>query len=275
MLVLIFNSGKIKELLKKHPQTKDEKIVPSAVFLARSEKCKEERDYLESLINQAPETKRKYWIDRISLEDEKDHFSSWFEIMLYGWLKQRGDVEIEPTTMIDEKRPDFSMDIRGKKVFFEAKVRMNTINSSKKVSTHVFNGPFPEVFTKFIEPDELKSMLKKSINQHKNLYKSGYAYIICIYLLSPWNDQNQFKEAIFGKEYWSLNSKFTNIIYIGLDNSGLFTEKEELSRMVTGFLIFESQWDSSEKRRILKANYITNPYAEVKIDPIYILHFLN
>ncbi|MDD1727384.1 MAG: hypothetical protein LUQ51_03040, partial [Methanothrix sp.] len=54
---------------------------------------------------------------------------------------------------------------------------------------------------------------------------------------------------------------------IGRDDSGLFAEKEELSKIVTGFLIFESYPDSEEKRRVLKVLYINNPYAEVQIDP--------
>jgi hypothetical protein len=265
---LIFNSEKIKKLLENHPLTKDNSIVPSAVFLARSDKCKKEREYLEGLFSQAPEKKQKDWINRISREDEINHFSSWFEIMLYGWLKQLGEVEIEPK--IDGKRPDFSIDLQGKKIFFEARVRMETISSSRKVSEHIFEGPFPEVFTKFIDPYELKSLLEEKINQHKNIYKSGYAYIICIYLASVWESVEEFKNAIFGKECL-LNENFEEIIDVNLDSSGLFSEKKELSKIVTGFFIFESRWDGGEKRRKLKASYINNPYAEVKIDPIIFL----
>lgn len=254
---MIFNSGKIKNLLERNPQRQDNSIVPSAVFLARSDKCKEEREYLESLVSQAPGKNQKDWVARISSEDEIIHFSSWFEIMLYGWLKQRGDVKIEPE--IDGKHPDFSMDFPGIKVFFEAKVRMDTIYSSKKVNKYNFNGLLPRAFTKFREPYELKSMLEEKIQQHKGIFKSGYAYIICIYLRSIWNDPDHVKEAIFGRD-------FADVVDIGLD-SGLFAEKKELSKIVTGFLIFESYPDKAEKRRVLKAHYINNPYAEVQIDP--------
>jgi hypothetical protein len=65
--------------LGKNPQEQDNSIVPSAVFLARSDKCKEEREYLESLVSQAPGKNQKDWIARISSEDEIIHFSSWFE----------------------------------------------------------------------------------------------------------------------------------------------------------------------------------------------------
>jgi len=260
---LIFNSKKIKNLLENYPSTQDNTIVPSAVFLAKSDKCAKEREYLESLVSQAPEIKQKDWINRISRVDEINHFSSWFEIMLYGWLRQPGNVKIEPE--INGKYPDFSMNLQGKEFVFEAKVRMDTIHSSKKVSKYVFNGPFPEVFAKFIDPYELKSMLEEKIKQHKNLYKSGYAYIICIYLASVWVTKEEFEEAIFGKDW--LNGDFTEIIYVNLDNNGLFSEKKELSKLVTGFLIFESRWDEVEKRRKLNANYINNPYAGVKIDP--------
>jgi hypothetical protein len=77
--------------------------------------------------------------------------------------------------------------------------------------------------------------------------------------------KEEFEEAIFGKDW--LNGDFTEIIYVNLDNNGLFSEKKELSKLVTGFLIFESRWDEVEKRRKLNANYINNPYAWVKIDP--------
>lgn len=262
---MIFNSEQIKKLLAKNPPTQNNSIVPSAVFLARSDKCKNEREYLEELANQAPATKQKDWIDRISHEDERDHLSSWFEIMLYGWLKQLGDVEIEPE--IDRKRPDFCMNLQGIKVFFEARVRIETNHSSKKVTLSVNKGLFPMVFARFLDSGELKSLLLEKITKYKNIYKLGYGYILCI-LPSVWNDTEQFKEAIFGKECGSLNQDSTKIIGAKLDNSGLFGENNELSKIVTGFLIFECQWSEVEKRRRLNANYINNPYADVKIDPI-------
>ena len=104
--------------------------------------------------------------------------------MLYGWLRQLGNVKIEPE--INGKYPDFSMNLQGKEFVFEAKVRMDTIHSSKKVSKYVFNGPFPEVFAKFIDPYELKSMLEEKIKQLIRLGKIFLLIIGGLIALSVW-----------------------------------------------------------------------------------------
>jgi hypothetical protein len=93
-----------KNILDRYPN-QIEPIVPSVVFLAKSDKILKERKCLEELVSHVPETKQKNWINHISSEDEVSYLSSWFKMMLYGWLRQLGDVEIEPE--INGKRPDF------------------------------------------------------------------------------------------------------------------------------------------------------------------------
>jgi hypothetical protein len=260
---LIFDSPKIRKILDKYANQINS-MVPSAVFLARADKCSNERDYLEELIIQTPPTKQKDWLDRISSEDEVNHLSSWFEMMLYGWLRDLGEVEIEPE--INGKRPDFCATILGNRIIFEARVRTETIHTSRKITVIGNEGTFPVAFVRFLDSEELKSLLKEKLNQHKSIYKLGYAYIICI-LCSVWTTSEQFKEALFGRECWIPNQDNTEIIDNRLDKSGLFCENEDLAKRATALLIFDIQWDNIKNRRVLRANYINNPFAEVKIDP--------
>ena len=259
---MIFDSEKIKNLLKTYAN-QNQTIVPSVVFLARSEKCSKEREYLEELISYVPADKQKYWLDNISSENEVNHLSSWFEMMVYGWLRQLGKVEVEPE--VKGKRPDFCATIQGQRIFFEARVRNETIASSKKITVIRDNHLVPKSFSRFLDPEELKSLLAEKIKQHKDIHKLGHAYVICIFA-SIWMTVEEVKAAIFGKECWILNQDSTEIIDVCLDKSGLFSEDNDLSKTVTGFLIFESRWDKIKKRRIIRADIICNPLAEVKID---------
>jgi len=259
---LIFDSEKIKNLIKTYAN-QNQTIVPSAVFLARSEKCSKEREYLEELISYVPTDKQKYWLDNISSENEISHLSSWFEMMLYGWLRQIGTVEVEPE--VNGKRPDFCVTIQGNRIFFEAKVRIETKASSKKISVIRDNRSVPKSFARFLDPEELKSLLTEKIKQHKGIHKLGHAYVICVFA-SIWMTTDVVKEAIFGRECGILNKDYTEIIDVCLDKSGLFSEDNDLSKTVTAFLIFESRWDKIKERRIIRADIIHNPLAEVQID---------
>jgi hypothetical protein len=59
------------------------------------------------------------------------------------------------------------------------------------------------------------------LNLHKNIYKLGYAYSICI-LSSAWTTSEEFKGAIFGKECWIFNEDLTEIIGARLDKRDYF-----------------------------------------------------
>jgi hypothetical protein len=57
-----------KNILDRYPN-QIEPIVPSVVFLAKSDKILKERKCLEELVSHVPETKQKNWINHISSDD--------------------------------------------------------------------------------------------------------------------------------------------------------------------------------------------------------------
>lgn len=109
----------MSKLLSKYAAAPDH-AVPEVVYLARSPKMEADREYLEHLLNSAPLTssKRNDWVNRLVKEDYEDYKPAWFEIMLYGWLKGLGEVEVEPD--LEGNSPDFVLHINGQQIVLEA-----------------------------------------------------------------------------------------------------------------------------------------------------------
>ena len=98
---------------------KSDREVPYSVFLGRSNKLAEERRHLENLIISAPKSKHKDWISRILSVRYGQHIGAWFELMLFGWLSEIGNVEIEPKIKGDH--PDFALNVEDKTIIIEAR----------------------------------------------------------------------------------------------------------------------------------------------------------
>jgi hypothetical protein len=107
------------KLLSKYANVPDH-AVPPVVYLARAPKMAAERDYLEHLVTSAPLTASKCrdWIHRLVKTSYEDYKPAWFEIMLYGWLREIGEVEVEPD--LEGDAPDFVLHKGGQKIAIEA-----------------------------------------------------------------------------------------------------------------------------------------------------------
>ncbi len=116
---MIFDSKQMAELRRKYADV-PLYSAPRIIRLARNPDLAAEREYLETTVRCATGTKRKQWLAEL-LDDEDDgkHYGTWFEMMLYGWLCQVGEVEIEP--VVDESNPDFAVTVGGQRVTVEAK----------------------------------------------------------------------------------------------------------------------------------------------------------
>lgn len=120
---MLFDAPQMQSLSNAYEDQPDFKV-PEIVFLARSEKLTSERNCMEELFVQAPETKRKDWLGRLLSIDHEQFRSAWFEIMLFGWLKNIGNVEVEP--IIEGNYPDYSVEISGQKIIVEARAILET-----------------------------------------------------------------------------------------------------------------------------------------------------
>ncbi len=120
---MIFDSPRMQTLLSKYKYEPDF-LVPGAVFLARSAKLEGERLYIESIIRQVTSAKQKEWLSRLVSNDDAQHLSAWLEIMLFGWMTDIGEVEVEP--IVKGNYPDLSIVIGTQKAYIEARVILKT-----------------------------------------------------------------------------------------------------------------------------------------------------
>ena len=94
--------------------------VPPIVLVDRSATLVQERDFLEHIISEAPADKQKEWLKkRLFSTQWEQYLGGWFEMMLFGWLKQAGAVRIEPD--IVGTKPDFLASIGQQELIVEAK----------------------------------------------------------------------------------------------------------------------------------------------------------
>jgi hypothetical protein len=120
---MIFDSPKMQELLARYENEPDF-MVPEIVFLARTDKLKNERACLEELFAKAPAIKHNDWLGRLLSEDHEQFRSAWFEVMLFGWLMGIGSTDVEP--IVEGNYPDYSVELSGQRVIVEARAILDT-----------------------------------------------------------------------------------------------------------------------------------------------------
>jgi hypothetical protein len=134
---MIFDSHRVQSLMLEY-ESEPDFLLPSVVFLARSKKLENECLYIESLIRQVAPAKHKEWLSRLLNVDDAQYLGAWFEIMLFGWMKNVGVVEVEP--IIKGNYPDLSVVIGEQKAFVEARVVLKTISerNEEKFTNWIF-----------------------------------------------------------------------------------------------------------------------------------------
>ena len=120
---MIFDTPPVQSLLVKY-ENKPDFLVPRIITLTRSTKLDNERLYLETIIQQIKPAKQNELLGRLLNVDDTQHLSAWFEMMLFGWMRDVGDVEAEPS--IEGNFPDLSVVIGKQKAFVEARVVLKT-----------------------------------------------------------------------------------------------------------------------------------------------------
>lgn len=120
---MIFDSPQMEKLRKKYAKEPNY-AVPSVILLERHSDFAGERRYLEDLAKTVPSAKRTGLLRSIIQQDEASHQAAWFELMLYGWLKEAGLglVEIEPA--VEGHVPDFLLHTNSQEIVIEAKVHL-------------------------------------------------------------------------------------------------------------------------------------------------------
>ena len=76
------------------------------------------KTHLESLIQTVPPLVQEDWLKRLVHSDDDQYMGAWFEMMLYGWLQQVGEVTAQPHQ--GASQPDFLVKTCEGEVFVEA-----------------------------------------------------------------------------------------------------------------------------------------------------------
>ncbi len=94
-------------------------LVPEILLIDRLPEFVDEVTYLETLFQTAPAAKQSDWLGSLLSERPGQHIGAWFEIMLFGWLRTVGVIEVEPTLLGNQ--PDFLARVGGDEIAIEAR----------------------------------------------------------------------------------------------------------------------------------------------------------
>jgi hypothetical protein len=117
---MIFDDERMGTLREKYSHQPDYQV-PKIVALDRIDELAGERAYLETLIREVPAPKQKDLLGKLLQDNEGRHMGAWFELMLFGWLKEnhRGQVIVEPH--IEGHAPDFALITGSTRIAIEAR----------------------------------------------------------------------------------------------------------------------------------------------------------
>jgi hypothetical protein len=119
----------------------------------------------------------------------------------------------------------------------------------------------------YINPDVIKPALQEKAKSHKKIRKSGYPYIIALFIEDFRYSVEEVVAAWFGNETWIIDTEKLSVVDSQRDQSGLHLYRKELSHTtVSGTLVFKEKWDQEFRGRLLQGWFIENPYAKVKVD---------
>lgn len=143
---MVFDSPKMRALREKY-KDQDNYEVRHIILLDRHDGFDGERMLIEQLADKlASELNKKRfnkWLGNFLVENNNQHLGAWFEIMLYGWLKQninqQWNVNFEPSIM--GNNPDFSIGNGNELIVIEARGHglNNDQRAKKKVSGIIFS----------------------------------------------------------------------------------------------------------------------------------------
>lgn len=116
---MIFDSKEIKYFRNKYVNESD-CLIPKIVLLDRLQEFADERTLIESTILQVNKQTQSSWIKGLLNIDDGNHLGTWFEMILFSWLRQIGKIEPQPN--INECKPDFLIEHGKMKIVIEATV---------------------------------------------------------------------------------------------------------------------------------------------------------
>lgn len=118
---MIFDSPEIQALRQRFGGVPNYEL-PKILLWDKYDEFENERALLESLIAQVREEQQKEWLHRLVKSDDGQFLGAWFEIRLFGWLKEYFSVQVAPSPYGCDL--DFSIGNGNASVFIEAKAHL-------------------------------------------------------------------------------------------------------------------------------------------------------
>jgi len=144
-----------------------------------------EKNTIYRLVNSIKGGKRKEWIKQLCSGNHGNFLGAWFEIMLYGWLKQRFAVTVEPK--IEGCKPDYKIEIGDQIILIEAKAHLVNANLREERNTHIcvydtlcnLNKPYHFTITKEIlgKGFDIEKFKLKVVDWLESGAKSDFVYL--------------------------------------------------------------------------------------------------
>ena len=128
---MIFDSFQMATLRQKYNDIANYEV-PEIVFLDRFDGYEGERQLLEELFASVSASKQKDWIGRLINEDPSQHIGVWFELMLFGWLREHFTVQVEPEVL--GNYPDFVIELKDIHLAIEARAFLVTTEERERRS---------------------------------------------------------------------------------------------------------------------------------------------
>ena len=148
--MMLFDTKQMIKLRQKYEDVSG-LFVPEVIKLDRFEFLIEERKYLEKLAQSVPQNIQQKWVGDFTTADNGQYTGAWFEMMLYGWLQQIGQVRPEP--QVEGNLPDFSLKTDKQEIFIEARAFVISDEEREKDARQA------ELFT-FLKQVERKFIIK-------------------------------------------------------------------------------------------------------------------
>ena len=116
---MIFDSRRARNLIAQFTHSKPWDR-PYWVVFATTPEFGSERGYVEHVLTSAPRKHCIRWSKGLLTRSNATFVATWFEVMLFGWLREFISVTIEPT--LRSGHPDFLVEINDREIYIEAAV---------------------------------------------------------------------------------------------------------------------------------------------------------
>lgn len=115
---MVFDNPRMIKLREKYQDNEDFEV-PEVVFLDRHDGYSGERALIEQLVSSVNEEQQKRWTSDLIVDESGQHMGAWFEIMLYGWLREQFSLKVNP--VINGNNPDFALNTGDRPIIIEAR----------------------------------------------------------------------------------------------------------------------------------------------------------